>query len=316
MDANSQMHPQAIGRRRAVAILLLICTGLSSFALLPAGLIALIADVSLRDVMHATFTLFGIASLAITLILRLRGYVARGQLVCDAGPEPRRKLFTWLAVISLVAGVVALEAARREAEIEPIHNRIGQLIAMRQPILNRMQNLLIHQRALLANNPPNIKGVQIVGQLIRLEQSESAAFGKLIAAEVAEEQRLTYRVLPELPEIEQSAGEFFNGLAALPSNPWHALASKNTLQLYLSAFAISNGLIMLLNARGRRQVRTNGLWQTGVLYRWKFIGAYRWENETTLIASIGKTQSPIILSITAEDKPAIEELLAANLGAA
>ena len=306
--ANNPLQPRSISRR-AVAILLLIGLATAGMPFLLAGAVAFALQVPFTESKNATFTLLGVVAGTAVLILRLRGYLARGPLVADAGREPRRKLLAWLAAISLTAGVIILEAARREAKIAPVHSRIQQLVALRKQILTRVQNLLDRQRALLVNVPDDLKEAQQIGQMIQQAQSESRGLGILIDSEIAEEHRLTYRLLPEWSEIQQSLDDLGNGVAKIPSHPWDVLASAATLQLYLAAFAIVNGLLMLLIALGHRQIRENGIWQGGALVRWKHFGSYRWENDT-LVAQFGKTQSAIALPIAPEDKPAVENLLA------
>jgi hypothetical protein len=305
-------EPPAISRGRTIAIVLMVCL---AFAALPFQLAAVIAfafQVPFSGAMHAILTLFGVASFTTVLILRSRSYLTRGSLVADAGKEPRRKLFAWLAAISLFAGVVILEGVRREAQIDPVHSRIQQLLALRKPILDRVQTLLDQQRALHAIVPPDLKEARHVGQLIRQEQAESSGLGNLIAAEIAEEQRLTYRLLPDWTEAAQSFKNLRNGLTTIPSHPWDVLSSTYTLQLYLFTFAFANGLITLLIALSHRQIRENGIWQGGILVRWKLIGSYRWDGDM-LVALIGKTQSSITLPIAQEDKAAVENLLKFNL---
>jgi hypothetical protein len=312
--ARSPLELPTIRRGRAVTILLLICSGFTGVPLLLAGLAACALGVPFTDAIYFMLTLFGVASLTVVVVWRWRGYLVRGQLVSDVGKEPKRKLFAWLAAISLIAGVVVVEAVRREAEIAPVHGRIQQLIELWQPILNRTQNLLDRQRALLAVVPPDAIAVQHLGQLLEQEQGESRGFGKLIELEVAEEHRLVFRLLPEWSEVQQSLNDLREGLANFPSHPWTFLASKHALQLYISVFAFANGLISLLIAMGHRQIRENGIWQGGLLVRWKLIGSYRWERDT-LIAFIGKTHSSITLPIAQADKQAVEGLLASRLSA-
>ncbi len=309
---SSHPEPHSIPRGRAVAIVLLVCLGIVGLPFLLAGLVALACHVPVMEAVYAMLTLVGVASFAAVLVLRARSYLARGGLVSDAGTEPRRKLLLSLAAVSLIAGVVVLEAVRRDAQIDPIHRRIQELIKIRQPILTRTQNLLEHQRALLAIAPPDLKGAEHVGQLIQQELGESNGLGSLIDSEVAEEQRLVYCVLPEWIAIQQSVKDLAHELVAMPSHPWSVLTSKHTLQLYISLFAVVNGLLMLAIAASHRQIRENGIWQGGVLIRWKLIGSYRWENDA-LVALICKTQSSITLPIAWEDKPAVENLLALRL---
>jgi hypothetical protein len=311
---SSHLKVQTIPRGRAVAIVLLACLGIVGLPFSLAGLVAVAFYIPLTEAMYAMLTLVGVVSFTASLVLRARGYVARGNLIADAGKEPRRKLLVSVAAVSLIAGVVVLEAVRRDAQTDPIHCRIQQLIQLRQPILNRTQNLLDHQRALLAIVPPDLKGAEQVGELIQQELDESKALGSLIDSEVAEEQRLVYRVLPEWTEVQQSFKDLGHELAALPRHPWSVLASKHTLQLYIALFALVNGLMTLFIAMGHRQIRENGIWQAGALIRWKLIGWYRWENDT-LVALIGKTQSSITLPIAREDQPAVENLLALRVAA-
>jgi len=306
--ADKSLEPKSPSRRRVIAMVLLIgfVSGILS-VLLPV-LVAQVFHVPSDEVKNAMLTLIGATSITAVTVLRLRGYVRRGRLVADAGGEPRRKLFLGLAAISLVGGVVIVEAARREAEIAPVHSRIQQLLALRQPILDSTQKLLDRQRVLLADVPPDLKGAQELGQSIRQQQAESNGLGSMIAFDIAEEHRLTYRLLPEWNEVAQSLKDLCRALSEMPSDPWTILASTNTLQLYLAVFAFANGLLMLQLAIGHRQIRENGIWHGGMLVPWKLIGSHRWENDN-LIAVIGKTQTSITLDITPFDKPAVEEVL-------
>src|ERR1022692_157920 len=110
----SDREPPAIPRGRTIAIVLMVRLAVAAVPFQLAAVIAFAFQVPFAAAIHAMLTLFGLASFTTVLILRSRSYMTRGKLVADAGRDPRRKLLIRLAAISLLAGVVILEAVRRE----------------------------------------------------------------------------------------------------------------------------------------------------------------------------------------------------------
>jgi hypothetical protein len=91
-----------------------------------------------------------------------------------------------------------------------------------------------------------------------------------------------------------------------------ASSFSNSLAIVAPVFGISYGILLLIVASGRFQIREGGLWRYCDLLRWDKIESCQWSADSTLMLQ-ANTPFPFLgrgaLPVAPEDKQAINELM-------